>query len=333
MPRRLRRVSPESPGWRRRRHGRGFVYLDESGRRLGAADVVRCKALVIPPAWRDVWICPLPNGHLQAVGTDDAGRRQYLYHPEWREQRDRAKHDRVLDVGMRLPQARARVTKLLALEGMPRERALAVAFRLLDLGLFRVGGEVYAEDNGSYGLATIEKRHVRVRGTSIVFSYRAKSGQQQEVTVSDAAASAAVALLRRRRGGGEQLLAFREGRRWRDVTSRDINDFVKEIVGGDVSAKDFRTWHGTVIAAVSLASSDPSAGSRAERRRALRRAAEEVADQLGNTPTVARTSYMDPRVVDKFEAGETITSAVSSQSPRKRRRAESEVVRLLEPGD
>ena len=153
------------------------------------------------------------------------------------------------------------------------------------------------------------------------------------MTVTDAAASAAVAVLRRRRGGGEQLLAFREGRRWRDVTSRDINEFVKEIVGGDVSAKDFRTWHGTVIAAVSLASSAPSAGSRAERRRALRRAAEEVADQLGNTPTVARTSYMDPRVVDKFEAGETITSAVSSQSPRKRRRAESEVVRLLEPGD
>ena len=284
---------------------------------------------MIPPAWCDVWICPLPNGHLQAVGTDDAGRRQYLYHPQWREQRDRVKHDRVREVGARLPHARARVARYLALDGMPRQRALAAAFRLLDLGMFRVGGEAYADANGSYGLATIEKRHVRVSGDSIVARYQAKSGQEQEVTVTDKAASAAISVLLRRRGGGEQLLAFKVGRRWHDVTSRDINEFVKEVVGGDVSAKDFRTWHGTVIAATSLASSAPS-DSKAGRRRALRRATEDVANQLGNTPTVARSAYIDPRITERFEAGETIDVTSGGKSPRSRRRAESEVVRLLD---
>jgi DNA topoisomerase IB len=314
----------------RRRQGRGFVYLDEHGRRLGADDVLRCKALVIPPAWRDVWICPIANGHLQAVGTDDAGRRQYLYHPDWRAKRDRAKHDRVLDVGTRLPRARARVSDFLALDGMPRERALATAFRLLDLGLFRVGGEAYADENGSYGLATLEKRHVHLDGDRVAFDYEAKSGQQHHVVVDDPAVRDAVTELLRRRGGGPQLLAYREGRRWRDVTSRDINEFVKEVVGGDVSAKDFRTWHATVVAAVALAETGDVARSTAARRRALRRAAERVSEQLGNTPTVARRSYMDPRIVDRFEAGETIAATAEvADDERARQRAERAVLRLL----
>jgi DNA topoisomerase I len=283
---------------------------------------------VIPPAWKDVWICPFANGHLQAVGTDAAGRRQYLYHPAWREQRDRAKHDRVLEVGLRLPAARQRVAKYLNLQGMPRERALATAFRLLDLGMFRIGGETYADMNGSYGLATIEKRHVRVSHDSITFTYRAKSGQDHRVVVSDRQARDAVALLLKRRGGGPQLLAYRDGRRWRDVTSRDINDFIKEVVGGDVSAKDFRTWHGTVAAAQSLAEAGAAAASSAARRRAVRQAAEEVSEQLGNTPTVARKSYMDPRVIDRFEAGETIETT-NPGAAKSRRRAETAVVRLL----
>jgi DNA topoisomerase IB len=326
-------VSPSSPGWTRRRHGRGFVYLDESGRRLAAEDVARCKALVIPPAWREVWICPWPNGHLQAVGTDEAGRRQYLYHVEWRRKRDRLKHDRILEVGARLPRARARVNDYLALEGMPRERALAAAFRLLDLGLFRVGGETYADEYGSYGLATIEKRHVRVEHGCAVFSYDAKSGQRHRVVIDDPAACDAVEEMLRRRGGGPQLLAYREGRRWRDVTSHDINDFVKEVVGGDVSAKDFRTWHATVVAAMALAGSEDLSGSSAKRRRAVRKAAERVADELGNTPTVARKSYVDPRIVDRFEAGETIRVAESVGAEpvdeRSRRRAERAVLRML----
>ncbi len=283
---------------------------------------------MIPPAWQDVWICPLANGHLQAVGTDAAGRRQYLYHPDWREQRDRAKHDRVLEVATRLPRARARVTKYLALDGMPRERALATAFRLLDLGLFRVGGEAYADENGSFGLATIEKRHVRISGDSIAFTFRSKSAQDQCVIVTDRQAREAVAMLLKRRGGGPQLLAYLSSRRWRDITSRDINEFVKEVVGGDVSAKDFRTWHGTVVAAEALASSG-EATSPAARRRALRAAAEEVAEQLGNTPTVARKSYMDPRVIDRFESGETI-AASARRGSKPSKRAEAEVLRLLE---
>jgi DNA topoisomerase IB len=309
------------------------VYLDERGRRLGRHDAERCKALVIPPAWREVWICPLANGHLQAVGTDDAGRRQYLYHPAWRAKRDRQKHDRVLEVGSRLPKARARVAEYLALEGMPRKRALAIAFRLLDLGLFRVGGETYADENGSYGLATIEKRHVRVAEGCAVFAYDAKSGQQQRVVIDDPAACEAVKVLLRRRGGGPQLLAYRDGRRWRDVTSRDINEFVREVVGGDVSAKDFRTWHATVVAAVALAGSEDVNGSPTKRRRAVRRAAESAAAELGNTATIARKSYMDPRVVDRFEAGDTIPVAAPSDGERlderARGRAERAVLRML----
>ena len=250
---RLRRVSPASPGWTRRRAGRGFVYFDEDGARLDPDLAARCRALVIPPAWEHVWICPLANGHIQAVGTDAAGRRQYLYHPVWREQRDAAKHDRVLVVAARLPQARRRAGADMVLDGMPRQRALATAFRLLDLGLFRVGGEAYAEENGSYGLATIERRHVVVAAGAASFEYTAKSGQERLVVVRDRPVVAAVADLRRRRGGGPELLAYRDGRRWRDVTSDDINAYVKEVIGGEVSAKDFRTWHGTVLAAVALA--------------------------------------------------------------------------------
>jgi DNA topoisomerase IB len=318
------------PGWSRRRHGRGFVYRDEHGSRLAAVDVARCKALVIPPAWRDVWICPLANGHLQAVGTDDAGRRQYLYHPDWRAKRDRVKHDRVLDVGNRLPRARARVTELIALDGMPRDRALATAFRLLDLGLFRVGGEAYADENGSYGLATLEKRHVHLAGGRVVFDYAAKSGQEHHVVVTDPAVFDAVAMLKRRRGGGPQLLAYREGGRWRDVSSRDINEFVKDVIGGDVSAKDFRTWHGTVVAAAALAETADAVATKTARRRAVRRAAERVSEQLGNTPAVARRSYVDPRVVDRFEAGETIGAATATRDDEgARRKAERAVLRLL----
>lgn len=303
-------MSPNSPGWTRRRSGKGFVYLDEAGRRLPAEHAARCKELVIPPAWRDVWICPFPNGHIQALGTDDAGRRQYLYHPVWRQKRDAAKHDRVLEVAARLPRARKRVREHLCLEGMPRERALAAAFRLLDLGFFRIGGESYAESNGSYGLATIEKQHVRVEGDLVVFEYVAKSGKERLVAIADEPVRDVVTALKRRRGGGQELLAFRDGRRWVDVTSADINSYVKEVVGGEVSAKDFRTWHGTVLAAVALAVSSPASGSPTARKRAVARAMKEVSEYLGNTPAVARASYVDPRLIDLFEDGVTIEPAL-----------------------
>lgn len=303
---RLRTVSARDPGWTRRRAGKGFVYLDDHGRRLSPADAERCRALVIPPAWQEVWICPVANGHLQAVGTDDAGRRQYLYHPEWRRLRDASKHDRVLQVAARLPRARRRVVAHLRLEGMPYERALATAFRLLDLGFFRIGGEVYAEEHHSYGLATIRKEHVSLEGRNVVFDFAAKSGQERYVALADDLVGAAVRDLLRRRSGGPELLAYREGRRWKDITSADINAYIKEQVGGEVSAKDFRTWHGTVIAAVALAGLGEQAGSKAARRRAVAAAMREVAEYLGNTPAVAKTSYVDPRVVDLFHDGVTI---------------------------
>jgi len=333
MPR-LRRVSAESPGWTRRRNGRGFAYFDEHGGRLGPDDVARCRALVIPPAWKDVWICPYPTGHLQAVGTDEAGRRQYLYHPAWREQRDTAKHARVLDVATRLPVARRKVTQHLALPGMPRERALALAFRLLDLGFFRIGGEGYAEEYGSYGLATIEKQHVKVKGDEVLFEYVAKSGQERQVVVRDDAVRGAVGTLKRRRGGGAGLLAYRDGRQWRDVTSDDVNAYVKEVVGGDVSAKDFRTWHGTVLAAVALAGKLEDRASPTKRKRAVATAMKEVAESLGNTPAVARSSYVDPKVVHQYEAGETIEEALEDTRPGRsestRRKVEAAVLDLLQ---
>ncbi|GAB3592394.1 DNA topoisomerase IB [Angustibacter peucedani] len=308
---RLRTVSPTQPGLSRRRRGKGFLYFDRDERVTDAEVITRIKALVIPPAWDDVWICRWPNGHIQAVGTDAAERRQYLYHQEWRRQRDQAKHDRVLEVAARLPKARQQVSQHLALDGMPRERALATAFRLLDLGFFRIGGETYAEQNGSYGLATIMRDHVTVTDDEIVFEYVAKSGKERYVALGEPEVLEAVRALKRRRGGGEELLAFREGRGpWRDITSEDINEYVKQVVGGEVSAKDFRTWHGTVLAAVALAVSTNAATNPTARKRAVARAMREVSDYLGNTPTVARASYVDPRVVDLFEDGVTVEHAL-----------------------
>jgi DNA topoisomerase-1 len=303
---RLRTVSPRDPGWTRRRAGKGFVYLNEFGRPLAAEDVLRCKQLVIPPAWQQVWISPSPNGHIQAVGTDDAGRRQYLYHPYWRLKRDQSKHDRVLTVAARLPTARRRVIKHLRMEGMPYERALAAAFRLLDLGFFRIGGEAYAEANNSYGLATIQKEHVSIKGRTVIFDYVAKSGQERYVALADSLVRAAVRDLLRRSEGGPELLAYQDNTGWHDINSTEINAYVKDVVGGEVSAKDFRTWHGTVIAEVSLAGAVENSRTVSARRRAVSSAMKKVSEYLGNTPAVARKSYVDPRVVDLFNDGVTI---------------------------
>ena len=305
MPR-LRTVSPRDPGWTRRRAGKGFFYLNEFGQPLAPEDVERCKQLVIPPAWQQVWICPAPNGHIQAVGTDHAGRRQYLYHPYWRLKRDQSKHDRVLTVAARLPTARRRVIKHLRMEGMPYERALAAAFRLLDLGFFRIGGEAYAEANNSYGLATIQKEHVSIQGHTVVFDYVAKSGQERYVALADKLVRAAVRDLLSRNDGGPELLGYEDSIGWHDINSTEINSYIKSVVGGEVSAKDFRTWHGTVIAEVSLAGAVERSRTLSARKRAVSAAMKEVAKYLGNTPTVARKSYVDPRVVDLFHDGVTI---------------------------
>jgi DNA topoisomerase I len=310
---RLRRADPSLPGLTRRRAGKGFVYLDERGERIVDTEVLaRIRALVIPPGWEDVWICPWPTGHLQAVGIDARGRRQYRYHDRWRARRDAEKFDRVVAFARALPEVRRRCAALLAGDGLSRERVLACAVRLLDLGFFRIGGEEYAEQNGSYGLATLRKEHVRLGpGNAVTFDYPAKSGKRRVQTIVDEDVFAVVAALKRRRTGGPELFAFRHGGRWVDVRSDDINDFVKELTGGEFTAKDFRTWAGTVLAAVALAVAAERSRSRTGRKRAISRAYQEVAHYLGNTPAVCRKSYVDPRVVDRYRAGVTIADALS----------------------
>ncbi|MCO5997825.1 DNA topoisomerase IB [Actinoallomurus rhizosphaericola] len=294
-------------GIRRIRCGRGFRYVDPGGKPVRDPETLaRVKALVIPPAWENVWICPYADGHIQAVGTDTAGRRQYRYHDLWREQRDREKHDRMLEFGRALPRVRERVERGLREKGLTRDRVLAAAVRLIDLGFFRPGGEEYAAENGTYGLATIRKEHVTLTGGQIIFDYIAKGSKQREQAVADDDVCAVVRSLKRRRSGGEELLAYRSGPRWHDVTSTDINDHLRELSGGEFSAKDFRTWHATVLAAVGLAVSEPAAAADGTRKRAVARVVREVADYLGNTPAVARASYIDPRIIELYENGVTI---------------------------
>jgi DNA topoisomerase IB len=307
---RLRRIDCSTPGFRRRRAGRGFVYVDVNGARISDTEVLtRIRALAIPPAWTDVWICPHPTGHIQATGTDAKGRRQYRYHDAWRVHRDREKFDHMLEFARLLPDIRATCMGHLGERGLTRARVLSCAVRLLDLGFFRIGTEGYAEQNQTYGLATIRKRHVTVARREITFDYQAKGGTRRIQSVVEPQVVAIVSALKRRRGGGHELLAYRSGQSWIDVKSADINDFIREISGANVTAKDFRTWNATVLAGVALAVS-AEARSFSARKRAVARAIQEVAHYLGNTPAVARASYVDPRVVDRFHAGLTIANAL-----------------------
>lgn len=308
MPR-LRRVSPNDLGWTRRRAGKGFSYLDENGNRLPEDDVERIRSLAIPPAWRDVWICPHPRGHLQAVGVDDAGRRQYLYHPDWRTRRDEEKFARVTRAARRLPAMRVAVLDDLAADAMTREKACAVAVRLLDLGCFRIGSDAYANGD-SFGLTTLERRHVRRRGRALVFEFTGKSGIEHRIEIEDRPSREALESMRRRRGGSDRLLAYKDGGRWVDLDASAVNDYLRERTGEDLTAKDFRTWHATVLAAAALAESTEPGTTRASRRRAVKAALEEVAEFLGNTPAIARSSYVDPRVLDLYEDGVTVGGAV-----------------------
>jgi DNA topoisomerase IB len=302
---RLRRSDCSSPGITRRGRGRGFEYLDDEGRRIDdPEDLARIRELGIPPAWRDVWICPDPRGHLQATGVDAAGRKQYRYHDDWRTRRDAEKFVEMERFAEALPALRERVLADLAGDELTRTRVLACALRLLDRGFFRIGTEEYAAENQSYGLATIRKEHVTIEACDVmVFDYPAKSGQRRVQAVVDPAVSDVVARLKRRRGGGAELLAYKHGRRWHDVRSDDVNAYLKEVTGDDFSAKDFRTWNATVLAAVALAVSGGVAGTQSGRKRAETRAVKEVAHYLGNTPAVCRASYIDPRVFDAYRSG------------------------------
>jgi DNA topoisomerase IB len=312
---RLRRSNVHGPGWTRRRAGRGFAYFDSDGVLIRDERLDRLRALAIPPAWKDVWICPWPNGHIQATGVDAAGRRQYRYHEEWRVKRDAAKHERVLEIARQLPDVRDAVAAALQEKGLTRDRVLAAGVRLLDLGAFRVGSEQYAEDNGTFGLATLRREHVRVRGERVSFSYTAKGGLDRELDITDRPTAAVVKeLMARPEATGEDLLGYwveDAGQRvWHDVTSTEINAYLKEVSGAEITAKDFRTWTATVLMAATLAEASPPT-SPTGRKRTVSAAYKRVSEQLGNTPAVCKASYVDPRVVDRFEHGETVAPALA----------------------
>lgn len=314
---RLRRSNVGGPGITRRRCGKGFIYVGPDGRRVTDEEVLaRIRRLVVPPAWQDVWISPVANGHIQAIGTDAKGRRQYRYHDDWRVRRDAAKFDHMLAFAAVLPPLRRTVAMHIAEPEPSRDRVLAVAVRLLDDGFFRIGTEGYADQNNTFGLATLRKEHVRIDGQRLTFDYTAKSGVRRVQSVVDAEVADAVRLLKRRRGGAPELLAYRDGRRWIDVKSGDINAYLKECTGEDITAKDFRTWHATVLCAVALAEAAGTAGPAGTamgptaRRRAVAAAIKAVAHDLGNTPAVCRASYVDPRIIDRFHAGVTIAGPV-----------------------
>jgi DNA topoisomerase-1 len=309
MPR-LRRSDPRAPGIARRKAGRGFVYRGPNGDRVTDAEVLaRIRSLAIPPAWTDVWICPWPNGHIQAMGTDAKGRRQYRYHEAWRARRDAEKFDHMLVFAQALPRLREVVSGHLAEDGLTRNRVLASAARLLDLGFFRIGTEGYAEENNTFGLATMRKKHVCVDGQVVTFDYSAKSGKHRVQSVVDPDVAEVVRELKERKGGGYELLAHWTGHRWVDVKSADINAYLKQHTGEDITAKDFRTWNATVLCAVALAVST-AAVSESARKRAIVRAVKEVAHYLGNTPAVCRNSYIDPRIIDRYRADTTIHEAL-----------------------
>lgn len=332
---RLKRVSCSGPGIARVRRGKGFAYVDAAGTPVtDTATLERIEALVLPPGWEDVWVCGIANGHVQATGVDARGRRQYRYHDAWRLQRDLAKHDRILDFASRLPAARERMRADLVGGDLSRSRVLTCAVRLLDLGFFRIGGEQYASENQSYGLATLRKDHVRVtREGELEFEYVGKSGKLWERSIAEPEVCEVVGALKRRRGGGPELLAYREGGRWVDVKSGDINGYLREVTGGDDSAKDFRTWSATVLAAVGLAVST-HAESPTARKRAVTRVVKEVADKLGNTPAVCRASYIDPRIIDLYADGTVVDLAALGEgasygSPAFQGEVEEAVLALL----
>jgi DNA topoisomerase-1 len=318
---RLRHSTVAGRGYRRFASGRGFAYRDPNGKIVRDAGLRRrFQNLAIPPAWTDVWICPFDNGHIQATGLDGAGRRQYIYHPAWRERRDGVKYDRALELAKSLPSARRRVTLDLRRPLPDRLRTLAAAFRMLDSGSLRIGSERYAAQHGSRGLATLLGAHARVSGEDVELRFPGKSGQEWSSTIHDRELAAVVGALKRR-GPRARLLAFRIDDRWQALAPEDINDYVREYTGGDFTAKDFRTLHGSVAAAIDLARTgvEPTPVGR---KRAISHAVKVASEVLGNTPAIARRSYVDPRILDAYEHGETI-------DPARPRSAETQLRALL----
>jgi DNA topoisomerase-1 len=298
----LRYVFDQSPGIRRKRVGKAFTYLDGDGRTIRDAETIRrIKSLAIPPAWTDVWICPDPRGHLQATGRDARGRKQYRYHPRWREVRDAVKYDRMLAFAEALPKIRVRTDRDLERPGLPREKVLATIVRLLEETRIRIGNDEYRKENGSYGLTTLRNRHVNVIGAEVRFSFQGKSGKNHSIELHDRRMAR---IIRRflEIPGQELFKHVDHDGEVKTIDSADVNEYVREITGEDFTAKDFRTWAGTILAARFLRESAGATNSRAAKKQ-LVRAIARVADELGNTPAVAKKGYIHPAVIAAYLSG------------------------------
>jgi len=330
----LRYVTDERPGIRRERCGSGFRFRSAGGRIIRDRHTLkRIRSLVIPPAWTDVWICPLDHGHLQATGRDERGRKQHLYHPRWREVRDQTKYDRLMDFGRALPGLRKQLRRDLARAGLCREKVLATVVRLLEVSLIRVGNDEYARDNKSYGLTTMKNHHATVRGARIKFHFRGKSGKQHVVEVEDRRLARIVRACQDL--PGQELFQYVDdvGQK-HDVGSGDVNDYLREITGQDFTAKDFRTWAGTISAASALRQLGP-VDSEIESRKNVVAAVKATAENLGNTPAVCRKSYIHPAIIEAYLDGSLIpgldkwTGKTGSNSSRQLRAHEVAVLRFL----
>ncbi|MGA5464003.1 DNA topoisomerase IB [Mycobacterium sp. NPDC050041] len=322
---RLRRSVVTGPGLHRVRRGKGFSYTDSEGRPVTDKKTLeRINDLVIPPAWKKVWISPHANGHIQALGVDVAGRKQYLYHQQWQEERNEEKFDRVLEMSKGLPDMRRQIAADLRGRGLERDRVLALALHLLDLGYFRAGGEQYALENNSFGIATLLCEHVTVQRDAVAFDFPAKSGVRRTRVIDDPEVVRSVRALMRRPERTDRLLVCRNTSGWRDIHADDLNARFKELVGPEFSVKDMRTWHGTVLAAAAFVDADPPVDPKVIKR-VESAVMKEVSEELGNTPAVARTSYVDPRVVKAYEGGTTIAPAVR-RADRTRRADEKQAI-------
>jgi DNA topoisomerase I len=298
----LRYVSDARPGITRRRRGRAFAYFDADGKEIkDEEELRRIKALAVPPAWTEVWICPLANGHIQATGRDQKGRKQYRYHARWREVRDETKYDKMIAFARALPRIRERTERDLSLPGLPREKVLAAVVRLLETTLIRVGNEEYARHNRSYGLTTMRDSHVNVNGSTVKFKFRGKSGIYHTIDLHDRRLAK---IVRRCRDiPGQELFQYiGEDGEPQTIGSADVNEYLREVAGEEFTAKDFRTWAGTVLAAIAL-QEFREFDSAAQAKKNVVRAIESVAERLGNTPSVCRKSYVHPLVFDLYLEG------------------------------
>ena len=298
----LRYVDDSKPGLRRKRNGKGFRYIDGQGATIrDPGEIERLKGLAIPPAYTDVWICPHPNGHIQATGRDEKGRKQYRYHPRFREAREASKFHRIMAFAEALPGIRRRIDADMGRRGLPREKVLATVVHLLETTLIRVGNDDYARSNKSYGLTTLRDPHVKVAGAEMRFRFKGKSGKEWSVSVRDRRVAKIVKACQDL--PGQELFQYvdDEGER-RDVTSSDVNAYLREITGEDFTAKDFRTWAGTVLAALALREFE-AFDSEAKAKKNLRAAIESVASRLGNTPTICRKCYIHPQILGCYLEG------------------------------